>query len=262
MASGGCSRRCANEVPGFDATIERLGVETGDGAAAQVFKTYHAQHAGKLSLARALSGTVTEGMILNGQRVGSLLSLMGGQQNKIASAEPGAVVALGRMDSVKTGDLLVVGGAEANGADWPEPLGPVYARAIVPENRNDEVKLTGALQRLNEEDPSVSYEQNADTRELLLWGQGEIHLQVALEKLKGRYNVSATAAPPSVPYKETIRKTVSQHGRFKRQTGGHGMFGDVHVDISPRPAARVSNSPTRSSAAPSPSNSSPPSSPA
>ncbi len=224
-----------HEVPGPDAMIERLGIEIGGGTTAQVFKTYHAQHAGKLSLARVLSATVREGMSLNGQRVGSLSSLMGGQQNKIASAGPGAVAALGRMESVRTGDLLTDGDGDADGVDWPEPIVPVYARAIAPENRNDEVKLTGALQRLNEEDPSVSYEQNADTREMLLWGQGEIHLQVALEKLKGRYNVSAVASPPNVPYKETIRKTVSQHGRFKRQTGGHGMFGDVHVDISPRP---------------------------
>lgn len=224
-----------HEVPGLNGAIERLGVETGSDTAAQVFKTYHAQHAGKLSLARVLSGTVSEGMSLNGQRVGSLLSLMGGQQNKIASAGPGAVAALGRMESVRTGDLLTAGQDADDDDDWPEPIGPVYSRAIAPENRNDEVKLTGALQRLNEEDPSVSYEQNADTREMVLWGQGEIHLQVALEKLKGRYNVSATAAPPSVPYKETIRKTISQHGRFKRQTGGHGMFGDVHIDISPRP---------------------------
>ncbi len=223
-----------HETPGLDAVIDRLSVETGDDTAVQVFKTYHAQHSGKLSLGRILSGTVNEGMSLNGQRVGSLLSLMGGQQNKLATAGPGAVVALGRMDSVKTGNLLSVGADAANGAGWPQPIGPVYARAIVPEKRNDEVKLTGALQRLHEEDPSVNYEQNADTREMLLWGQGEIHIQVALEKLRGRYNVSAVASPPSVPYKETIQKSISQHGRFKRQTGGHGMFGDVHVDISPQ----------------------------
>ena len=90
------------------------------------------------------------------------------------------------------------------------------------------------MQRLNEEDPSVSYEQNPDTREMVLWGQGEIHLMISLEKLKGRYNVGAVSAQPKLPYKETIQKTVSQHGRFKRQTGGHGMFGDVHVDIGPR----------------------------
>ena len=223
-----------HEAPGCGVARARLGIGDTGGTLAQVFKTYHAQHAGKISLARVFAGSVTEGMTLNGQRVGSLLSLMGAHQTKLDAAGPGQVAALGRMDAVGTGDLLTDGGGAAEAA-WPAPLAPVYALAISPENRNDEVKLTGALQRLNEEDPSISYEQNADTREMVLHGQGEIHLQVALEKLKSRYNVSATSTRPSVPYKETIRKAVSQHGRFKRQTGGHGMFGDVHVDISPKP---------------------------
>ncbi len=224
-----------HEVPGCAVAKARLGIGDTDGTLAQVFKTYHAQHAGKLSLARVFAGSVTEGMTLNGQRVGSLLSLMGSQQTKLDAAGPGQVAALGRMDGIKTGDLLTDSGDGAGTTAWPAPLKPVYALAISPENRSDEVKLTGALQRLNEEDPSVTYEQNADTREMVLRGQGEIHLQVALEKLKNRYNVSATSTRPSVPYKETIRKAISQHGRFKRQTGGHGMFGDVHVDIAPKP---------------------------
>ena len=223
-----------HEAPGFEAAAGRLGVDGCGGAAVQVFKTYHAQHAGKLSLARVFSGEVTEGMTLGGHRVASLVSVMGGQQTKIGRAGPGMVAALGRMDEPRTGDLLT-DGAGAPDVDWPEPLPPVYALAISPENRADEVKLTGALNRLNEEDPSVGFEQNADTREMLLHGQGEIHLRVALEKLKSRYNVSVVSAAPSVPYRETIRASVSQHGRFKRQTGGHGMFGDVHVDIAPRP---------------------------
>jgi elongation factor G len=225
-----------HETPDASATAARLGLDGQSETMAQVFKTYHAQHAGKLSLARVWSGTVTEGMTLNGERVGSLLSLMGGHQNKIDKAVAGDVAALGRMDGIKTGDVLTPSGKTPEGiAAWPAPLGPVYARAIEPENRQDEVKLTGALQRLNEEDPSVTYQQNADTREMVLLGQGEIHLLIAIEKLKSRYNVGAVAHKPKVPYKETIQKTVSQHGRFKRQTGGHGMFGDVHVDIAPRP---------------------------
>ena len=224
-----------HEVPGCEAAAERLGIAGHDGTVAQVFKTYHAQHAGKLSLARIFAGSVTEGMTLNGQRVGSLLAPMGSQQSKLDRAGPGRVAALGRMDEIKTGDLLTDSGDGSESTDWPIPMKPVYALAILPENRADEVKLTGALQRLSEEDPSVSYRQNSDTREMVLYGQGEIHLQVALEKLRGRYNVSTTSARPSVPYKETIRKSVSQHGRFKRQTGGHGMFGDVHVDIAPKP---------------------------
>ena len=224
-----------HEVPGCEAAAERLGVAGHDGTVAQVFKTYHAQHSGKLSLARVFGGSVSEGMTLNGQRVGSLLSVMGNQHNKLDQAGAGQVAALGRMDEIKTGDLLTESGERNGATDWPLPMKPVYSLAISPENRADEVKLSGALQRLHEEDPSVSFEQNSDTREMVLYGQGEIHLQVALEKLKGRYNVSATSAKPSVPYKETIRKSVSQHGRFKRQTGGHGMFGDVHVDIGPKP---------------------------
>ena len=225
-----------HEAPTAANTAPLRGIKTDGEAIAQVFKTNHAQHAGKMSVVRVWSGTVTEGMTLGGQRVGSVVSLMGTQQNKLASAISGDVVALGRMDDVNTGDLLTASGQVPDGvAPWPSPLAPVYSLAITPENRNDEVKLTGALQRMNEEDPSLSYEQNVETREMVLWGQGEIHLLISLEKLKGRYNVSATSARPSVPYKETIRKPVSQHGRFKRQTGGHGMFGDVHVDIAPVP---------------------------
>ena len=225
-----------HETPQADATARRRGIEPGAETVAQVCKTYHAQHTGKLSLARVLSGTVTDGMTLNGQRVGSLLSLMGGQQNKVAEAKLGDVAALGRMDEVATGDVLTgSGSAPAGMVPWPQALNSVYSLAIVPENRADEVKLTGALQRMGEEDTSLRYQQIADTHELVLLGQGEIHLQIALEKLKGRYNLPAKSARPSLPYKETIQKPVSQHGRFKRQTGGHGMFGDVHVDIAPRP---------------------------
>ena len=107
--------------------------------------------------------------------------------------------------------------------------------AIEAEHRADEVKLTGALQRLNEEDPSLTYRQDNDVHQLVLLGQGEIHLRLAIERMKSKYNVGATTKKPKVPYKETIQKSVSQHARFKRQTGGHGMFGDVHVDIKPMP---------------------------
>ncbi len=139
------------------------------------------------------------------------------------------------METVRTGHVLSAGADSADGSNWPEPLSAVYGLAITPENRSDEVKLTGGLQRLNEEDPSLTYLQNEDTHELVLLGQGDIHLQIALDKLRSKYNVTATSNRPSVPYKETIRKPVTQHGRFKRQTGGHGMFGDVVVDIAPRP---------------------------
>ena len=139
------------------------------------------------------------------------------------------------MDDVRTGDLLTEAGTEPDKTHWPQILSPVYSMAISPENRSDEVKLSTGLQRLKEEDPSLNFRQNEDTHELVLYGQGDIHLQVSLEKLKNKYNVATVSSIPNVPYKETIKKTVSQHGRFKRQTGGHGRCGDVHVNIEPRP---------------------------
>jgi len=146
------------------------------------------------------------------------------------------LVAFGRMDGASTGDVLTpFGELPAGMAAWHTALTPVYSFAIEAENRADEVKLTGSLQRLNEEDPSLTYRQDNDVHQLLLEGQGEIHLRLAIERLKSKYNVAAATTKPKVPYKESIQKAVSQHARFKRQTGGHGMFGDVHLDIKPRP---------------------------
>jgi len=143
-------------------------------------------------------------------------------------------VALGRMDAVKTGDLLSESAPRTN-AGWPAPRTPLYSFAIEAERREDDVKLTGAIAKLNEEDPSLTMEQNADTHELLVWGQGDIHLQIAVDRLRNKYNLPASIQTPQVAYKETIRKPVSQHARFKRQSGGHGQFGDVHIDIKPLP---------------------------
>jgi elongation factor G len=225
-----------HETPDPDATAERLGIEKTGEAVVQVFKTVHAAHAGKLSIARVWRGEISEGELLNGHRVGGLAQLMGASQTKLAKATLGDVVALGRMDEVHTGDVLTPSGTSPGGlADWPAALTPVYSFGIEAENRADEVKLSGALQRLSEEDSSISYRQDNDVHQMLLLGQGEIHLRLAIDRLKNKFNVSAVTMKPKVPYKETIRKPVSQHARFKRQTGGHGMFADVHVDIKPMP---------------------------
>ncbi|MCH7539204.1 MAG: elongation factor G [Proteobacteria bacterium] len=226
-----------HEVAQPSDTAERLGIDAGDGKAlAQVFKTYHASHAGKLSLTRVWRGELTDGMTLNGGRVGGLFRVAGAQQTKVAKATVGEVVALGRMEKVSTGDVLTPSGKRPEGiVPWPDALEPIYALAVSAEKRADEVRLTGALAKLVEEDPSLSFEQNPDTNEMLLWGQGEIHLQVALARLRHRYNLEVQSRLPQVPYKETIRKSTSQHGRYKKQTGGHGQFGDVHLDIKPLP---------------------------
>jgi elongation factor G len=222
-----------HEAPEHDVVAERLGVAGNSGVTAQVFKTFHAGHVGKLSMARVFSGNLKDGATLNGDRVSGMHRVIGQKQDKETSAGPGDVVALGRMEDIHTGATLSESGALS--IDWPGSLKPLFALSIHAEQRADDVKLSGVLNKLAEEDPSLSWQHHPDTGELLLWGQGEIHLLIAIDKLKSRYNLAVKAERPRVPYKETIRKAISQHARHKKQSGGHGEFGDVHLDIKPLP---------------------------
>ena len=225
-----------HEAPGAEESAKRCGFDNAGEPAAQVFKTYHMPHAGKMSVVRVWSGQIADGDHLNETRVSGLLRMKGHTHDKLQKAGAGEVVALGRMEPIKTGDVLTPSGKRPDGVpDWPAPVTPLYAFSIFAQKREDEVKLTGALGKLIEEDPSLVLEQSRDTNELLLWGQGEIHLAIALERLESRFHLSVTRGQPQVAYKETIRRRVDQHARFKRQTGGHGQFGDVHVEIKPLP---------------------------
>jgi elongation factor G len=201
---------------------------------AQVLKTYYTPQGGKLSLVRVWQGQLSDGMILNNIRVGGLYRLLGQQHSSISQAVAGEIVALGRMEGIQTSQTLASNGGQVE-LRRADSLVPVYALAIAPEKRKDEVKLSSALTKLLEEDPSLAWEQHGDTHEIILWGQGEIHLQVALDRLRRKYNLPMTTNLPRVPYKETIRKSASSHGRYKHQSGGHGQFGDVHLDIKPLP---------------------------
>ncbi len=224
-----------HEAPEPSVTAERLGVDPSAGAAlGHVFKTVHAGHTGKLSFVRTWGPEITDGMTLNGDRISGLYRMLGNKQDKLAKAGPGEVVALGRMASVATG-AVVSPAKETEAGAWPDALTPLYSLSIHAEQQSDEVRLSGALAKLMDEDPSLSYEQKQDTGELLLWGQGEVHLQIILDRLRNRYNLSVASHRPQVPYKETIRKSISQHARHKKQSGGHGQFGDVHLDIKPLP---------------------------
>jgi elongation factor G len=224
-----------HETPEPAATAERLGLSD-DGVVATVFKTFHMAHSGKQSIVRVWSGELNDGMALNGTRAAGLSRLNGPEQEKVAAVHAGEVAAVGRLENVHTGDLLGEGGSPGTRMPgWPAPLVPLFAFAIEPENRQDEVKLSGALTRIVEEDPSYTMEHNQDTRDFLLWGQGEIHLRVALERLQNRNKLPVLTRPPQVAYKESIRGSVSQHARHKKQSGGHGQFGDVHIDIKPQP---------------------------
>jgi elongation factor G len=222
-------------VPTAARTALRLGLPAEGTVLAQVFRIAHGAHAGRLALARVWRGRVADGIALGGGRVGGLLRLVGAQHGKVADAGPGEVVALLRLDGVAAGDLLTPTGAGA-AADWPAPLMPAHAVSIVARDRKDEVKLGAALKRLVEEDPSLAVLQDAEAHEILLGGQGAVHVQLALERLRRRHDIVVAARPPRVAYRETIRRAVSEHARFKRQSGGHGQFADVHLNVAPLPS--------------------------
>lgn len=222
------------EAPDPATTAERRITKKGNQAIAQVLKTFYTPQGGKLSLVRVWQGQLNDGAILNGVRAGGLYRLMGHQQSSVNTVEAGDIIAVGRLEGIKTGDTLTTNGHQVE-LQKSAGLTPVYALAIAPQNRKDEVKLSSALAKLLEEDPSLMWEQHGDTHEVILWGQGEIHLQVALDRLRRKYNLPMTTQLPRIPYKETIRQTTSSHGRYKHQTGGHGQFGDVYLDIQPLP---------------------------
>lgn len=228
-----------HEAPEPSASAERIGVREaaggdGDALAASVVRTFHQPHAGKLSLARVWQGRLTDGDSVAGQRLAAVYRLTGSDARKVSSAEAGDLVALPRVDPLQTGSLITARGTRDDALPWPDPPEPVYARVVMPEKRADEVKLTTAINRLLEEDPAYRFEHDTDTGRMLLKGQGEMHLTVALDKLRTRFNVAARMEPPATPYRETIRRSATRHSRFKRQTGGHGQFADVHLTVSPR----------------------------
>ena len=221
-----------HESPEVTNVVNRLGVEA-KGNVAQVFKTVHLEHVGKLSFIRILSGEVKDGGNFNGKRVSGMNKALGQKFDKVSSAAAGEIVALGRMEDIPTG--ATISEDSDVDVDWPAPLTPLFAFAIRAEKQGDDVKLSGVLAKLAEEDPSLTYGPDTNTGEFLIWGQGEMHLQIAIDKMRNRFNLGLIANRPQVPYKETIRKPIAQHARHKKQSGGHGEFGDVHLEIKPLP---------------------------
>jgi elongation factor G len=224
------------EAPAPETTCETRGIKAkSDETLAQVLKTFYTPQGGKLSLVRIWQGDLTDGDALNGERMGGLYELMGQQQNSLSQAAAGSIVAVARLDQAQTGDTLSSQG-DTPSVELPRApkIEPVYALAITTANRSDEVKLSGALSKLMEEDPSLAWEQHGDTHEIILWGQGDVHLNLAIARLNRKYNLPMTTHLPLVQYKETIRKAADEvHGRYKHQSGGHGQFGDVYLSIKP-----------------------------
>lgn len=227
-----------HEAPSIGDTAKRMGVADSKEALACVFKTVHLQHGGKLSLARVLTGRFDDGAAVQASsggagKISGILAATGAQDTKRASAEAGEVVALGKLDAVDTGDTLTTAKVAPSALVSVAPSAPVLAMALAAGDRKDDVKLGQALTKLNEEDPSLAVVQNAQTHDTVLWGQGEMHLRVALERLRERFGVNVNSHPPAIGYQEAIRKPVSQRGRHKKQSGGHGQFGDVVLEIQP-----------------------------
>ncbi|MEO7786611.1 MAG: elongation factor G [Sphingomicrobium sp.] len=220
-----------HETPSPAQTATRLDVFA---PALFAFKVSHGGAVGRLVLARVLGRAVGEGAEMNASsggraRLGALFHVQGDKTAKTAQARCGDLVAIAKVDGVKAGDWLTTG---------PLPA-PVYveettrnaALAIEPADRKDDVRLSTALGRLIEEDMSLSLEQ--DGHEMRLRGVNDEHLKTVLARLERRYGVKVVSRAPAIPYRESIRRTVTQHGRHKKQSGGHGQFGDVIIELAP-----------------------------
>jgi elongation factor G len=228
-----------HDTPAPALAAERLGLK---GQGAYVAKISHAGQAGKLAYARVFGGALSESdqiTLSDGStgRPGAIFSVQGSQTKKVSSAPEGDVVALGKLDPAAAGDLL-----SNNGPQKPifvrRKRFPVYQLAITTKDRKDDVRLSGALQKLVEEDPGLEVVHDQSTHEILLQGQGEPHLRNVLDRLKGRFNVDVSTAPPTTPYKESLRKQAEVRGRHKKQTGGHGQFGDCVIQVKPLPRGK------------------------
>ena len=225
-----------HEAPFVEHTAKRIGLGEAK-SAVQILKTAYTAHGGKLSIARVLAGDLPDGATLYGphgdDRIAGMFSMMGQEARKKSGAKRGDTVALGRLEKARTGDTLSAEKGGVTQLELPEQAPPVYGVAIELKDRKDEVKLSAALTKLIEEDPTIQLDHSAETHQMVLWGQGEMHLRVAMERLKRKYGIEAGTRRRQIPYKETIRGTVSIRGRHKKQSGGHGQFGDVVVEIKP-----------------------------
>ena len=227
-----------HESPGVSETSARLDIKPDGDGIGYVLKTFHTTHGGKMSVTRVLSGTIGEGAMLTGpsetaDRASGVFKLTGQASEKRGPAGVGETVALGKLDHAKTGDTLTTGKQALPPVATINPLPPVLAIAITARERKDDVKLGQALQKLVEEDPSLTVVHNPEAHEVVVWGQGEMHLRVATERLASRFGVAINTRRPTVGYRETIRRGIVQRGRHKKQSGGHGQFGDVVLDIKP-----------------------------
>ena len=221
-----------------DGSVEEFVVSPGGVPSAFVWKTVSDQY-GKYSFVKVLSGEITSDTTLvnartgETEKLGRLYAMCGKKSSEVKVLTCGDIGAIGKMDKVKTGDTLCDPRKVVSLKGLPYPAS-CYSVAIAPKTKGQEDKIAAGLNRLNEEDPSFSLVNNAETKQLVLSGTGDQHLDVLVSKLKSRFNVEATLAPARVAYRERIKKKVEAHGRHKKQTGGSGQFGDVWVRFEPQ----------------------------
>ena len=226
-----------HDTPAPAVSAERLGIS---GAAIEVFKIANDTSVGRLALGRVFGKPLAEGADVtaaDGQthRAGALFGVQGGTTVRLKQALPGDIVGIAKADAVHAGDRLGIGGAR------PAPREPQIQRiansalSISVKDHKDEVRLSTALNKLVEEDRGLSWETSEGTHETLLRGINDEHLALALDRLKRRYGLEVNVQPPSVAVRESIRKSVTQRGRHKKQSGGHGQYGDVVIEVRPLP---------------------------
>jgi elongation factor G len=208
------------------------------GTSAFVWKTIADPFAGRITMFRVLSGALKADSTVHNrtkdaaERLGSLVLLQGKAQTAVPEIRAGDLGAVAKLKETLTNDVIGDKGdpSAAPVLTFPEP---VLSYAIEPKTRGDEDKISTAMHRLQEEDPSIGYSRDQQTKELLLSGQGQLHIEVAVAKLKRRFGVDVILKPPRIPYRETIKAATEAHGRHKKQTGGHGQFGDCKIKVEP-----------------------------
>jgi len=227
----------ASEADGAETTIRAA--DTGP-YSAFVWKTIADPFAGRITMLRVVSGTLkSDATVWNvtrdaSERLGHLLVLQGKTQTHVPELKAGDLGAVAKLKDTHTNDVIAEKGTKFRFAPikFPEP---VLAYAIEPKSRGDEDKISTSMHRLEEEDPSIKYMRDPQTTELLLAGQGQLHIEVTVAKLKRRFGVEVNLKPPRIPYRETITTATEAHGRHKKQTGGHGQFGDCKIKVEPLP---------------------------
>jgi elongation factor G len=229
-----------HEAPGLAETRARLGLSAEGPPLAHVMKTLHGGQGGKLSVARILRGSFRENETVIGSRgaetrIASLLQMVGSSTTRVSEGKEGETLGFSRMEGVATGDCVASGKTRPDAVVSVAPPEPVYSLSLRVKDRKDDVRLTSALVKLAEEDPALVVDSRPEMSELRLLGQGEMHLRVAVEKLASRFQVGVETGKPRVAYCETIKLPASARGRHKKQTGGHGQFGDVVIEVKPLP---------------------------